>query len=588
MRRLEGAPGAHPAVLILGGIYSGAMTPTEAAAVAVIYALPVGFFVYRGLNLRNAFGCTKDSAVSVGSIMIMIFCSMMLSQTYVVLQIPQAIVESVFSITDNSFLILLLINLILLFVGMIVNDTTGIILVAPLLLPLAKAIGLDPIQYAAIFGVNLAVGSLTPPYASLLYLGIRIGKVDFVEILPYVGLFLLGYVPVMLLTTYWPDVSLFIPLPVRFHLAGRGNRHLSRTRPPVPRRRPLSPRRRGQRAPKPFTTESIMKKVMSVLALCGLLALSGGSAFAAQWKLAHIRPADSVIERDLQAFAKEVREATDGRIDIRIYGSSQLGDYTVVQEKVSLGSVEMSCESVSTQVDKRFLSYILPYVAKDYATAKKNFGTGTPYAKYCANLFDKQDIMVLANWPVYFGGIGLVKAPEAPADPNASHHIKVRVPTMKTQEALADGLGYQATPLPFAEFFTAAQTGMVSGIFGGGAENYYASFRDLLKCYIAANTHFENWPLLINKELFESLSAEDQKILLEKSAAFEARRWEVAEADQAAYEKKLEEAGWTVIRLTPEQQNAFAEKGRKASWPELKKAIGDKAYEEVISTFVLE
>ena len=234
VRGWKALPALIMPVLILGGIYSGAMTPTEAAAVAVIYALPVGFFVYRGLNLRNAFGCTKDSAVSVGSIMIMIFCSMMLSQTYVVLQIPQAIVESVFSITDNSFLILLLINLILLFVGMIVNDTTGIILVAPLLLPIAtggeangnylefyqgfrprlppaRPIGLDPIQYAAIFGVNLAVGSLTPPYASLLYLGIRIGKVDFVEILPYVGLFLLGYVPVMLLPTYWPDVSLFIP-----------------------------------------------------------------------------------------------------------------------------------------------------------------------------------------------------------------------------------------------------------------------------------------------------------------------------------------------------------------------------------------
>ena len=137
VRGWKALPALIMPVLILGGIYSGAMTPTEAAAVAVIYALPVGFFVYRGLNLRNAFGCTKDSAVSVGSIMIMIFCSMMLSQTYVVLQIPQAIVESVFSITDNSFLILLLINLILLFVGMIVNDTTGIILVAPLLLPLA-------------------------------------------------------------------------------------------------------------------------------------------------------------------------------------------------------------------------------------------------------------------------------------------------------------------------------------------------------------------------------------------------------------------------------------------------------------------
>ena len=331
-----------------------------------------------------------------------------------------------------------------------------------------------------------------------------------------------------------------------------------------------------------------MKKIMSVLALCGLVAFSAGSAAAAPWKLAHIRPADSVIERDLQAFAKEVREATNGRIDIRTYGASQLGDYTVVQEKISLGSVEMSCESVSTQVDKRFLSYILPYVAQDYATAKKNFGTGTPYANYCAQLFDKQGIKVLANWPVYFGGIGLAKVPNAPTDPDAVHNIKVRVPAMKTQEALADGFGYQATPLPFSEFFTAAQTGMVAGIFGGGAENYYASFRDLLNCYISANTHFENWPLLINKELFESLSPEDQKILLDKSAEFEARRWKIAEQDQANYEKKLEEAGWTIIRLTPEQQKAFAEKGRKTSWPELKKALGDKAYEEVISTFVLE
>lgn len=300
-------------------------------------------------------------------------------------------------------------------------------------------------------------------------------------------------------------------------------------------------------------------------------------------------PADSVIERDLQAFAKEVREATDGRIDIRIYGSSQLGDYTVVQEKVSLGSVEMSCESVSTQVDKRFLSYILPYVAKDYATAKKNFGTGTPYAKYCANLFDKQDIMVLANWPVYFGGIGLVKAPEAPADPNASHHIKVRVPTMKTQEALADGLGYQATPLPFAEFFTAAQTGMVSGIFGGGAENYYASFRDLLKCYIAANTHFENWPLLINKELFESLvGRRSEESCLEKSAAFEARRWEDAEAER----RLCEEAGRGGLdRPPPDARTAecLCRKGPQGFVARTEE--GDRRprpYEEVISTFVLE
>lgn len=211
VRGWKALPALIMPILILGGIYSGAMTPTEAAAVAVVYSIPVGFFIYRGLTLSSMFICTRESAVSVGSIMIMIMCSMMLSQTYVVLQIPQAIVQSVFDITNNSFLILLLINVLLLFVGMIVNDTTGIILVAPLLLPLALAIGVEPTQYAAIFGVNLAIGSLTPPYASLLYLGIKIGKIRFEEILPYLGVFLLGYVPVMVLTTYVPEVSLFIP-----------------------------------------------------------------------------------------------------------------------------------------------------------------------------------------------------------------------------------------------------------------------------------------------------------------------------------------------------------------------------------------
>ncbi|MDR2075983.1 MAG: TRAP transporter large permease [Desulfovibrio sp.] len=210
-RGWKALPAIAMPIIILGGIYTGVMTPTEAAAVAVAYSIPVGFFIYRGLTLKSWYRVSIGSAVSVGTIMIMILCSMMLSQTYVMLQIPQVIVETVFNITDNRYLILILLNFLLLFVGMIVNDTTGIILCAPLLLPLATAIGLDPVHYAAIFGVNLAIGSLTPPYASLLYLGMRIGKVEFSEILPPVMIFLAGYSLVMLLTTYWSPVALFLP-----------------------------------------------------------------------------------------------------------------------------------------------------------------------------------------------------------------------------------------------------------------------------------------------------------------------------------------------------------------------------------------
>lgn len=210
-RGIKAIPAILMPVIILGGIYSGAMTPTEAASVAAIYSFPVGFLIYKGLTPKKWVTATINSAASVGSIMVMILCSMMLSQTYVMLQIPQTIVKAVFGLTESRFLILILINLLLLFVGMIVNDTMGIILVAPLLLPLARAIGLNEVQYCAIFCINLSIGCLTPPYASLLYLGMKIGNVEFVDILKPIFLFLLGYLPVMILTTYWSPLSLFLP-----------------------------------------------------------------------------------------------------------------------------------------------------------------------------------------------------------------------------------------------------------------------------------------------------------------------------------------------------------------------------------------
>ena len=199
-------------VIILGGIYGGVVTPTEAAAVAVIYAIPVGFFLYKGLTAKNYMSMARESAVSVGSIMLMIFFSLMLSQTYTMLRIPQAIVQGVFEITQDTTVLLIMVNLVLLFVGMIVNDITGMILVAPLLLPLMVAIGVHPIHFAAIIGVNLAIGGVTPPYASILYLGMRIGKVEFHEILgPAMTFVLLGYLPVVILTTFWSPLSLFLP-----------------------------------------------------------------------------------------------------------------------------------------------------------------------------------------------------------------------------------------------------------------------------------------------------------------------------------------------------------------------------------------
>lgn len=329
--------------------------------------------------------------------------------------------------------------------------------------------------------------------------------------------------------------------------------------------------------------------VILALTVClATIMATSGMASAKVWKIAHIRPAGSEIEKDLTWFGDEMRKGTDGRIDIQIFGSSQLGDYTVVQERIGLGSVEMSCESIATQADKKLLIGTMQYIVFDYATAKKNFGTGGKLANYMTKLFDKQGIKVLGWWPVYFGGIGLTKEPVDPKNPNVSKNCKVRVPTMKTFEVLANNLGYQATPLPFAEFFTAAQTGMVDGIFGGGAENYYMTFKDLMKYYIPANTHFEVWPLLINAELYESLPAADKALLDAKAQELEARRWAKAEADQKHYEDLLEQSGTKIVRMNADELKVFAAKAREVVFPEFKKIVGDAAYKEIFDSIVIE
>jgi tripartite ATP-independent transporter DctM subunit len=199
-------------VIILGGIYGGIFTPTEAAAVAAIYSIPVGFWVYKGLKMGSFYELLKESATSVGSIMTMIMFCLMLSQTLVLLKVPQMVVELLMGLTTNKFYLLLLINIVLFIAGMIVNDITGIILLGPLLLPLVLELGLSPVHFGAIMGVNLSMGGVTPPYASILYLGMRIGKCEFSEILyPTMVLLVLGYIPVVLLTTYWAPLSVWLP-----------------------------------------------------------------------------------------------------------------------------------------------------------------------------------------------------------------------------------------------------------------------------------------------------------------------------------------------------------------------------------------
>jgi len=200
-------------LFILGGIYGGMFTPTEAASIALIYALIIGVFVYKEINLNIVWSSLAKSGSLTGSVIIVFFFFFVLSRVLILEEMPDAMMNFLFSISNNRIILLLLLNFILLITGMLMDDASGLILAAIIYLPAAKSLGIDPLQFGAICGVNLGMGLITPPVAPLLYMGGIVGGnlelKDYFK--PALYSIIFGYLPVILLTTYIPAISLTLP-----------------------------------------------------------------------------------------------------------------------------------------------------------------------------------------------------------------------------------------------------------------------------------------------------------------------------------------------------------------------------------------
>lgn len=318
-----------------------------------------------------------------------------------------------------------------------------------------------------------------------------------------------------------------------------------------------------------------MKNWMTAVAAAALMA-TAGMASAVDMKMSHVRPQGATIDKELRAFAETVGAATKGQVNIKIFPASALGDYTTVQERISVGAIDMATQPAATAADRRMQISSFPFLANGWKDARKIYGPNGPVRKVMGELYAKQDITMLAAYPVYFGGISLNRAPVNPGDPSKSNGIKVRVPGIKSFQLTGQALGYIPSPIPFSEAFTAIQTGVVDGVIGSGAEGYYASFRDVTKSYIPANTHFEVWYMIVSNQSMAGMSKADQAALQKAAADFEAKRWEVAEQDQGKWEQRLaKELGTNVVQLSDSQLAAMASKVRAEVWPEVLKDVGE-------------
>ena len=310
------------------------------------------------------------------------------------------------------------------------------------------------------------------------------------------------------------------------------------------------------------------KTVLSVAAALAM-GLAAGSAYADMLKIGHIRPQGAPIDVELHEFASNLKALTSGSTTVKIFAASALGDYTNVQEQISFGAIDMAVQPAATAADRRMQLSSFPYLAENWAAAKKLYGPGGAISEAMKGLYAKQGITMLVAYPVYFSGIALNRAAVSPGDPNVAKGIKLRVPSIKSFQLTGDALGYISTPISWSETFTAVQTGVVDGVIGAGAEGYYASLRDVTKTYIPANIHFEAWYMIINSETLAGLSDGDRAALMKAAEAFSKKRWGVAEGSQAQFEQKLVDAGATRVNLTDAQLAAMAAKVRAEVWPQI-------------------
>ena len=198
-------------VIILGGIYAGIFTPTEAAAVAAVYAFICGTFIHRELNIKNIFDPIAASCSTTGTTMVIIGCATAFTKILTIQRIPDMITKGISGLTTNYVLILLLINLLLLIVGCFMDTTPAMMVLSPILLPIALSIGMNPIHFGVIMVVNLAIGFITPPLGINLFVAARVGRVPLETVTSGIMRFMVVMLICLMLITFIPAISMLIP-----------------------------------------------------------------------------------------------------------------------------------------------------------------------------------------------------------------------------------------------------------------------------------------------------------------------------------------------------------------------------------------
>ncbi len=328
---------------------------------------------------------------------------------------------------------------------------------------------------------------------------------------------------------------------------------------------------------------SVLKKLVRPLLAAALVTAFAGSALAAtNLRLSTLDKPGSDGELAAQELAKRAAERTGNNVLIKVYPASQLGDWVEVHDQVASGSVDMAMQPLATSSDRRLAIGWFPFMFPTYEAVEKATTRGGFVDEVVGEIAADQGIKVLGMFGVGMGGAGFVKDVPDPTNVDIKRNLKVRVwPGGTTHRYMMERFGFSVATVPWAELFTAQQTGVVDGQIGGTAEMTYDNFKEVTKTWLQYNDHFEsNW-IFMNAGKFKALDPKEQKVLEDVAQEITKERFEQLKARDAEHLQRLRDYGVNVVTFTDPELEHFATVVRTDVWPKISDELGDDIYKRL-------
>jgi len=337
-----------------------------------------------------------------------------------------------------------------------------------------------------------------------------------------------------------------------------------------------------------------MKKIL-ILLLVFMVAFAtigcgGGSTSTSDddesitFRYATQHPMEHPAQAAAEAIKAEIEERTDGRILIEIYPSNILGDWTQIYDEVMMGTIEIAHISVPEKYDPRTAAGFLPYLASDFDEFAKVIEPGAFLPTIMAEIQANVGIKFLGYFAEGFAGIGLVKPASDPTVIGAEKGVLCRVPGIDAFKFPTEHLGYRTSTIPYADVFSAIQTGVVDGWMGGPPILNYMYFSDLINYYYHYSIVHEATQLLMNMNTFNSLSAGDQKIFEEAFLRQSSGSVDVAKDLDDYYMDLMSDKGIEVVTFTKEELEGFARSVRENVWPRFADAYTQEFLDDLVES----